>query len=80
MAEGMFRPFRYCYGTWKDGGTAFRHELIETRKDWTALGFAGSCPFPLPTLEKMVLCRTKYRCFEAGQNLKLDMSSCSIVN
>ncbi|KAJ5225025.1 hypothetical protein N7468_006250 [Penicillium chermesinum] len=75
MDEGMFRPFRYCYRTWKDGAVAFRHELIETCKDWEALGFANSCPFSLPTPEDMALHRKEYRCFEAAQNLKRDLSS-----
>ena len=30
MDERIFRPFQYCYRTWKDGAAAFRHELIET--------------------------------------------------
>ncbi|KAJ5180838.1 hypothetical protein N7492_004048 [Penicillium capsulatum] len=71
----MFRLFRYCYRTWKDGAVAFRHELIEISKDWAALGFAGSCPFPLSSAEEMVLRRKEYRCFEAAQNLKRDLSS-----
>lgn len=29
-AEALFRPFRYCYRTRKDGAVALRHELIET--------------------------------------------------
>jgi hypothetical protein len=61
MDEGIFRPFQYCYGTWKDGAVAFQHELIETSKDWEALGFAGSCPFTLPTPEEMALHRKEYR-------------------
>jgi hypothetical protein len=27
MNENLFRPFRYCYRTWKDGAVALRHEL-----------------------------------------------------
>jgi hypothetical protein len=30
--ESLFRPFRYCYRTWKDGAVAFRHELTETAR------------------------------------------------
>lgn len=75
MDEGMFRPFWYCYRTWKDGIVAFRHELIETSKAWRALGFAGSCPFALPTTEDLALHRKNYRLFEAAQNLRHDLSS-----
>ncbi|KAJ5437792.1 uncharacterized protein N7458_008790 [Penicillium daleae] len=41
MDEGMFRPVLYSYRTWKDGAVAFRHELIETSRDWGTLGFVG---------------------------------------
>ncbi|CAG8403730.1 unnamed protein product [Penicillium salamii] len=75
MDEGMFRPFQYCYRTWKDGAVSFRHELIETSRDWEALGLPGSCPFVLPTLEEMSLHRKDYKCFEEAQNLKRDLSS-----
>ncbi|KAJ5104980.1 Aminoglycoside phosphotransferase [Penicillium alfredii] len=40
-----------------------------------ALGFVGLCLFVLPTLEEMALPRKEYRCFEATQNLKRDLSS-----
>ncbi|KAJ5426904.1 hypothetical protein N7465_001974 [Penicillium sp. CMV-2018d] len=75
MDEGISRPFQYCYRTWKDGAVAFRQELIETSQDWEALGFPGSCPFVLPTPEEMSLHRKEYKCFEAAQNLKRDLSS-----
>lgn len=76
MDESLFRPFRYCYRTWKDGAVAFRHELIETSKDWEGtLGFVGSCPFALPAPEAMALHRKEYKCFEAAQDLKRDLSS-----
>ncbi|PTU17321.1 hypothetical protein P175DRAFT_0446396, partial [Aspergillus ochraceoroseus IBT 24754] len=75
MNEGLFRPFRYCYRTWKDGAVAFRHELIQTSKDWEALGFSGSCPFSLPFAEETDLHQKEYRRFEAAQNLKRDLSN-----
>ncbi|KAH8433002.1 uncharacterized protein LDX57_010637 [Aspergillus melleus] len=74
MDEGMFRPFRYSYRTWKVGAVAFRHELIETSKEWEKLGFSGSCPFPLPTTQETTLHQKEYRRFEAAQNLKRDLS------
>ncbi|KAJ5709856.1 hypothetical protein N7493_009448 [Penicillium malachiteum] len=75
MNECLFRPFRYCYRTWKDGAVAFHHELIDTSKDWEALGFPGSCPFPLPIPEEMDLHQKEYRRLEAAQNLKRDLSN-----
>ncbi|KAJ5144279.1 hypothetical protein N7526_001787 [Penicillium atrosanguineum] len=75
MNEGLFRLFRYCYRTWKDGAVAFRHELIETSKDWEDLGLSDSCPFPLPDPEDADLHQKEYRRFEAAQNLKCDLSN-----
>lgn len=75
MDESMFRPFRYCHRTWKDGAVAFRNELIETARHWKDLGLPGSCPFPLPTPEELVAHRKEYQRFEAAQNLKNDLSN-----
>ncbi|CDM37777.1 Aminoglycoside phosphotransferase [Penicillium roqueforti FM164] len=75
MDEGMFRPLRYCYRTWKDCAVAFRQELIETSRDWEALGLVGSCPFVSPRPEELAVHRKEYRCFEAAQNLKRDLSN-----
>lgn len=71
----MFRPFWYCCRTWKDGAVAFRHELIQTSRDWEALGFVGLCPFAIPTPGELALHAKEYRFFEAAQNLKRDLSS-----
>ncbi|KAJ5235404.1 uncharacterized protein N7469_004572 [Penicillium citrinum] len=75
MNEGLFRPFRYCYRTWKDGAPAFRHELIQTLKDWQTLGFSGSCPLSMPIPEDTDLHQKEYKHFEAAQNLKHDLSN-----
>ena len=75
MNESIFRPFRYCYRTWKDGAVAFQHELIETSQEWKTLGFTGACPFVLPTPKEMALHQKEYRYFEAAQNLKRDLSN-----
>ncbi|KAH7348627.1 kinase-like domain-containing protein [Rhexocercosporidium sp. MPI-PUGE-AT-0058] len=73
--EGLFRPFRYCYRTWKDGLVAFRHELIETSLRWKELGLVGSCPFHPPTPEELAIHQKEYRTFEAAQDLKNNLSS-----
>ena len=71
----MFRPFRYCYRTWKDGTVAFRQELNDSSRDWEALGLVGSCPFVSPTPEELAVHRKEYKYFEAAQNLKRDLPS-----
>ena len=75
MDEALFRPFRYCYRTWKDGAIAFRHELIETSRRWKELGLASSCPFPTPTPEELAIHQKEYRTFEAAQDLRNNLSS-----
>jgi hypothetical protein len=75
MDEALFRPFRYCYRTWKDGVVAFRHELIETSRRWKELGLAGSCPFPIPTTEDLAVHQKEYKHFEAAQDLRNSLSS-----
>lgn len=75
MDEALFRPFRYCYRTWKDGAVALRHELIETSQRWKELGLAGSCPFPIPTPEELAVHQKEYKSFEAAHDLRQDLSS-----
>ena len=78
MDEGLFRPFRCCYRTWKDGAVALRHELIETARLWEELGFEGRCPFALPTLDELANHAKEYKLFEAAQTLRTDL--CSLLN
>lgn len=73
--ENLFRPFRYCYRTFKDGAVAFRHELIETSQRWKELGLADSCPFPIPAPDELVVHQKEYRTFVAAQDLKHNLSS-----
>lgn len=75
MDESLFRPFRYCYRTWKDGLVAFRHELIQTSLRWKELGLAGSCPFPTPTPEELAIHQKEYKTFEVAHQLKSSLSS-----
>jgi hypothetical protein len=75
MDEALFRPFRYCYRTWRDGAVAFRHELIETSRHWKELGLAGSCPLSTPTPEELAIHRKEYRMFEATHDLRNNLSS-----
>jgi len=75
MDEALFRPFRYCYRTWKDGAVAFRHELIETARRWRELGLSGSCPFPVPSPEELAVHQKEYQRFTAAQELKSNLSS-----
>jgi hypothetical protein len=74
MDEALFRPFRYCYRTWRDGAVAFRHELIETSRCWNGLGLEGSCPFPAPAPEEMAMYQKEYRMFQAAQELRHELA------
>jgi hypothetical protein len=75
MDEVLFRPFRYCYRTWRDGAVAFRHELIETSQRWKGLGLADSCSFPTPTPKELVVHEKEYQRFVAAQELKSSLLS-----
>lgn len=57
MNEALFRPFRYCYRTWKDGIVAFRREHIETSRHWNDLGFTARVHFLRPHLRTKLLTR-----------------------
>jgi hypothetical protein len=70
MDESLFRPFRYCYRTWVDGAAAFREELIQTSRHWKELGLAGTCPYPLPSLDELGVHQKNYRFFEAAQQMR----------
>jgi hypothetical protein len=75
MDESPFRPYRYCYRTWKDGIVAFRHELIQTAQCWEQLGLAGACPYPLPSSEELAIHQEEYQRFTAAHELKSTLSS-----
>ncbi|KAJ9660085.1 hypothetical protein H2198_002782 [Neophaeococcomyces mojaviensis] len=74
LDENLFRPFRYCYRTWKDGAVVFRHELIELSKDWENLGFSGQCPFHTPGPEDLRIHAQEYRTLVAAHELKDTLS------
>lgn len=74
MDEGLFRPFRYCYRTWKDGAVAFQHELIETARDWRKLGLPGISPLPVPSAEQLQAHQKDYQRFLAAQELRINLS------
>ncbi|KAI9375079.1 kinase-like domain-containing protein [Aspergillus egyptiacus] len=62
MDENLFRPFRYCYRTWKDGAVAFRHEMIQTARLWNQLG------------DELEQHEREYRLFGAAQQLQSDLA------
>ncbi|KAA8645909.1 aminoglycoside phosphotransferase family protein [Aspergillus tanneri] len=74
MNDSLFRPFRYCYRTWKDGAVALRHEIIKTTRLWKELGFKGQCPYSLPAPEELANHEKEYKLFEAAQHLRTDLS------
>lgn len=75
LDESLFRPFRYCYRTWKDGAVAFRHELIETSRHWADLGLPGSCPFALPDDKDLAVHQDHYKRFVAAHDLRRDVAA-----
>ncbi|KAF2489925.1 hypothetical protein BU16DRAFT_553217 [Lophium mytilinum] len=74
MDEAFFRPYRYCYRTWKDGAVAFRDELIHTARRWEELGLADICPYSTPTPEELAAHKKMYQLFLAAQELRSTLS------
>ncbi|KFY67899.1 hypothetical protein V496_01348 [Pseudogymnoascus sp. VKM F-4515 (FW-2607)] len=74
MDDALFRPFRYCYRTWKDGAVAFRYELIKTSERWNELNLMGSCLYPVPTPEELAVHQKEYKYFEAAHDLRNNLA------
>ncbi|OJJ46441.1 hypothetical protein ASPZODRAFT_151976 [Penicilliopsis zonata CBS 506.65] len=74
LDENLFRPFRYCYLTWKNGAVALHHEMIEAAQHWKELGLTGPCPYPLPSSEELANHQREYKLFEAAQTLRSDLA------
>ena len=66
----MLRPLRYCHSTWSDGAEEFRQQLIEISNRWKELGLAGSCPYPIPTSDEMLIHQKELKGFEILLQLK----------
>ena len=58
---------RWCSG--------FCHELIKTSERWKELGLTGSCPYPLPTTEKVAAHQKEYKYFVAAHDLRYELAS-----
>ena len=49
---------------------AFRQELIEISSRWKELRLPNSCPYPLPTLDELVVYSREFEDFVAARKLK----------
>jgi hypothetical protein len=78
MHENIFRPYWVCASTWGRGIPALHHELIELRKDWTRLGFSGTCPYPEPSEEDIKAHKKEYEDLKVAAELKQLL--CSTLN
>ena len=50
---------------------AFRQELIKISSCWTKLGLPNSCPYPLPTSDKLAIHQREFEDFLEARKLKL---------
>ncbi|KAK5014146.1 hypothetical protein LTR16_000966 [Cryomyces antarcticus] len=66
----LFRPFRYCHTSWRDGAAAVQQELIEVSQQWTKLGLPGPCPYQ-PTEEELTGHKKQYQDFEDAHKMRL---------
>lgn len=60
---------------WKDGAVAFRHELIETSREWTEFGIPGPCPFVLLDDKNLAVHQDHYKRFVVAHDLKRDVAA-----
>jgi len=70
LDDDMLRPFRYCHSTWRDGAVAFRHPLIQISSRWEELGLVGSCPYPIPASDELLVHQIEFQSFLTAQELK----------
>lgn len=70
LDDDLFRPFRYCQRTWRDGAVAFRQELIDISGHWQKLGLAGSDPYTLPTSTELLEHQKEFQTFCIAKDLK----------
>lgn len=68
--QSLFRPFHYCYTSWREGIPAIRQELIELAACWKEAGLDGSCPYS-PTEKELKAHARQWEDFETVQKLKL---------
>ncbi|KAF4629867.1 hypothetical protein G7Y89_g8274 [Cudoniella acicularis] len=70
MDRNIFRPFDYYFRTWAHGAAAFRDELTHTSLDWTKFGFAGPCPFPVPSNEELAIHQERFEQYKTSVQLR----------
>ena len=75
MGETLFRPFRYCHRTWKDGVVTFHEELIQVAQHWKELNLPDICPFILPSPGELNIHQKDFKLFEASHQLRDGLSS-----
>ncbi|PGH13538.1 hypothetical protein AJ80_06288 [Polytolypa hystricis UAMH7299] len=71
--ETLFRPFRYCHRTWRDGTVPFTHEFIQLREHWQGLGFKEDCPIPAFSSEEMHLYREQLDIYDKMLAVRQDI-------
>ncbi|KAI9838643.1 MAG: hypothetical protein M1819_004957 [Sarea resinae] len=70
LDQSLFRPFHYCYTSWREGIPAIRQELMELAACWNEAGLDGSCPYS-PTEAELKEHARQWEDFDAVQKLKL---------
>ncbi|WEW59407.1 hypothetical protein PRK78_004879 [Emydomyces testavorans] len=69
LDSSLFRPFQYCYTTWRDGIPAIRQELLDLKALWVELKLRGECPYS-PSKEELATHTQQFEDFETMQKLK----------
>ncbi|EMF09799.1 uncharacterized protein SEPMUDRAFT_165565 [Sphaerulina musiva SO2202] len=78
--ENIFRPYQYCFRTWKDGIPAYRHELAETWECWNEMNELRGVDRPQQQQQtdvKFIITQDKraYDLFVTAQMMKTDFAN-----
>lgn len=74
MDMELFRLFKTCHRSWRDGTPLLTSDLIDLADKCQALGFSGSCCYTPPTGSELDAHGTRWTWFEDSQKFRETLS------
>lgn len=71
----LFKLFKTCHRTWRDGTPLLTSDLIDLADRWQALGLPGSCRYTPPTSDDLVAHKERWAWFEDYQRFRQGLSA-----
>jgi hypothetical protein len=75
MDDDLFRLFRICHRTWRDGTPLLTSDLIGLTDRWQNLGLPGECSYTPPTGDKLRAHKERWTWFEDFQRFRKVLSA-----